>query len=75
MFPKKFKSYTYLSIPNFHVILYLYWVLLFFVVIDFILYFILRDFVVVCNEQNVFEAAQLDFPVVFYDILRRKIKE
>ena len=44
-----------------YVILYPNWVLLFFLVIDFIIYFTLKNFVSVPSEQNVFVVPHLGF--------------
>ena len=49
---------------NDDVIFYFNWVLLFFVVMDFILYFVLRDFAPVPSEQNVFVEPQLDYSLL-----------
>ena len=53
----KFNFYVFIS--NFHVILYLNWVLVFFTVRDFILNF--RYFMVTPSVQNAFVAPQLGF--------------
>ena len=57
----------------FDVIFYLNLVLLFFVVMDFIFYFVLRDFVPVPNEQNLFVAAQLGFSLAKFLSVARNV--
>ena len=58
-FPLKFRFYLFAL--NFNVISYLNWILLFFHVVDFVLCFILKNFMVIPSEQNVFELPQLGF--------------